>query len=182
MAFPDYPKAKDEGLPNGNASSRLGHKVKKIVIHVAAGYYLGTIAWFNRPNSDSNAHYLVGRLPGELCQFVDEDWAAWHSYPVNEESIGIEHADDLLNRQPGWMTRWQFEASAQLSADICKRHGLNPMTDIVRHSVIGWTTHDCPGPHFPLTRYRERVREIMRGEAPARPPAPKPSSKVRWIN
>ena len=162
MAFPNYPKADDEGLPNGFASSRGGAKIRYVVVHVAAGFYEGTIAWFNDRRAQANSHYLVGKLPGQLCQFVDEKWAAWHSYPANEESIGIEHADDLKNGSPGWMSAWQFEASAQLTAYLLKKYGLG-VSAIVRHNDVGNTDHNCPGPHFPMDRYKKRVSEILKG-------------------
>lgn len=171
MSFPNYPKAIDEGLPNGFASSRGGAKVKWVVVHVAAGFYEGTIAWFNDRRAQANSHYLVG-LDGRVCQFVDEKWSAWHSFPANEESVGIEHVDNLKNGSPGWMSAAEFEASARLTAYLLKKYGLTTAA-IKRHNEVGNTSHNCPGPYFPMDRYKARVAEILKGGAvqPTKPPA-----------
>lgn len=181
MAFPNYPKAINEGLPNGFASSRGGEKIKWVVVHVAAGFWDGTIAWFNDPRAQANSHYLVG-LDGRVCQFVDEKWAAWHSYPANEESVGIEHVDNLKNGSPNWMSQAEFEASAQLTAYLLKKYGLTTAA-IKRHNEVGQTSHNCPGPFFPMDRYKARVSEILKGGSvtPTRPPAgPQQPSSSLW--
>ena len=85
------------------------------------------------------------------------------------------------------MTPAQFEGSARLTADVLKRHGLR-VDAIKRHNDpgIGNTTHNCPGPNFPMDRYKSRVAEIMRGATttPNRPPvvvAPTSTKTLYWV-
>lgn len=130
---------------------RYGDHVRLIVLHTEAGYEAGTAGWFNNPMAASSSHYGVG-LSGQVDQFVSEGDTAWHAgvWMANICSIGIEHED---NNDPQGVVRTdaQYEASAELVADIARRYGLDINRDTVRgHCEIlntqGVATHPhCPG-------------------------------------
>lgn len=170
----NYPGVDDlRPVPWGWASGRNGKRVRWIVVHVAAGYYEGTLSWFSdsRNGGNANAHYVVG-LNGRIAQCVDEQYAAHHSYPVNQESVGIEHIDDLRNAQGPWMTDTQFGESTKLAAYLCEKYGLGPEA-IMGHAQIGHTDHACPGPFFDLVAYRDHVSRLLS-------PSPAPSGPVLY--
>lgn len=49
-----------------------------VVIHVAEGTYQGTISWFQNPNADACAHYVVSKTDDITAIVRDED-IAWHA-------------------------------------------------------------------------------------------------------
>lgn len=68
-----------------------------IVMHVTVGSYDGAISWFENPDSNVSAHYVVSNYddtaydPGHVTQMVAHEDAAWHArYIANHRSIGIE--------------------------------------------------------------------------------------------
>jgi hypothetical protein len=74
--------------------------------------------------------------------WVPESSTAWHAgnFTVNQQSVGIEHED--LGQDD--FTETLYQTSAQLIADICKRHNLpiDASTIIPHRSVIATA---CPG-------------------------------------
>lgn len=95
--------------------------IDRIVIHwIGAGTATSTIAWFGSEKSQVSAHFLVSEK--NIYQFVDEDDTAWHSgnWEMNQRSIGIEH-DATPDRE---LSDESYKTSAQLVADICKRHSI----------------------------------------------------------
>ena len=50
--------------------SRSGNVPKYIVLHLADGYYDGTISWECNPNSGISSHFVLGKL-GQVAQLVD---------------------------------------------------------------------------------------------------------------
>ena len=139
----------------------LPRTVTMIVIHVMDGSLAGTDAWFGQTASEVSAHYGIG-LKGEVHQYVDEKMAAWHagvalaptvSLPPgnpNSYTIGIEHEGFVTKPGPAPWSNLQLQASAELIADICKRHGI----PIDRQHIVGhheiYAGHLCPGPQCPL--------------------------------
>lgn len=114
-------------------SGRAGRKISLVVIHGDAGKSdAGTIAWLKDPSSKVSYHYLVGR-DGTVHQFVDESQKAWHAGKstyngeeidgsVNAISIGVAFANDGLGKEPYNLE--QYDAGAELVADICRRHSI----------------------------------------------------------
>ncbi len=130
-----------------------------------------------------SAHYVVG-LEGEVIQCVPEDEIAYCSNQANAYSISIETCHP---KEDGVFLPVTEKALAELCADICKRHKLDPIKDIIRH-------FDVTGKHCPLdyvnhpekfVAFKERVKSIMASGAdlPATPPkvnpptTPAPESK-----
>lgn len=124
-----------------NRYSRVGKKmkeVKKIVVHWVGN--ANTSAMANRNYFENlkngkvyaSSHYIIG-LEGEIVQCIPEDEVAYHATTANGYSIGIE------NCHPDWSGKFNektYNSLIELCTDICKRHGLDPETDILRHYDI----------------------------------------------
>lgn len=121
---------------------RAGHKPRAIVIHIMAGTYIGTDAWFHNPAAKASTHYGVSKK-GEIAQWVSEYDTAWHCGTIirptwkainphvnpNFETIGIEHEGKPTDV---WTQEMKI-ASSQLIASIAKHWNI-PLT---RDNVIG---------------------------------------------
>lgn len=122
-------------------SSRGNYNTDLVVIHTTVGYYEGTIRYFQENDRRVSAHYVVKEDGGEVCQMVDEAFAAHHAGIVsnpnpkyikkyadgtvinpNFYSIGIENADN--NQPASWDRTGQYPTLAVLVRDICKRHNI----------------------------------------------------------
>lgn len=126
--------------------------------------------YFARTSTVASAHYNVD--VNSVVQSVREGDRAWHAPPLNEESIGVEHAGYARQTQSQWRDDYSLtmlrEQSAPLVADICRRHDI-PVRYVnqadLRAGRAGITTHDDvseafgrsshwdPGPHFPIHDY-----------------------------
>lgn len=118
--------------------------VRKIVLHWVGN--ANSTAINNRNYFESlkdkkiyaSSHYIIG-LQGEVILCVPEEEVAYHGNDANSYSIGVE------NCHPDWGGKFNdetYKSLIELCADLCKRYGLNPMTDIIRHYDI--TKKDCP--------------------------------------
>lgn len=119
-------------------------KVSKIVIHWVGN--ANSTAKANRDYFESlknkktyaSAHYIIG-LEGEILQCIPENEIAYHASSANGYSIGIE------NCHPGWDGKFNsktYGSLIELCAMLCKKYGLNPKTDIIRHYDV--TKKICP--------------------------------------
>ena len=129
-----------KSTPNYTAG-RGGNTIKKIVVHHMVGTIEGADKTFQDTVRQTSAHYGVAR-DGRIWQWVAESSTAWHAgnFTVNQQSIGIEH-EDLAHDD---FTETLYKTSAELIADICKRHNLpiSATTVIPHRSVIATA---CPG-------------------------------------
>jgi N-acetyl-anhydromuramyl-L-alanine amidase AmpD len=66
-------------------------------------------------------HFLIGKLPGYVVQFVDTDYVAWHAKGGNKKYIGIEF-ESLNNHDP--LTGFQLQIGSRVIEWICKTHGI----------------------------------------------------------
>jgi len=85
-----------------------------------------------------SSHYIIG-LSGEIIACVPENEIAYCSNSANSYSISIEncHPDSSGRFNPATL-----RSLIELLADLCKRYGLNPKTDIIRHYDV--TGKACP--------------------------------------
>lgn len=105
--------------PNRN----VGYRSRRgVVVHIASGYYEGTIAWQMNPAVDVSSHFVVGR-DGRRAQVVDTNDTAWTERDGNPDWLSIEFEgfapdDPLHASHPGWerLTDQQIDAGAQLLA------------------------------------------------------------------
>lgn len=90
-----------------------------MVVHIAAGYYKGTIAWQKKPGSASS-HFVVagprdkpyGVADGKTAQTIDCDVAAWTQQAGNGKWVSVENSGFLPDR----LSPAQIESNAQLFA------------------------------------------------------------------
>ena len=83
--------------PTTNQGPAMGEQ-RGMVLHIAAGYYEGTISWQKNPNSRVSSHFVVagprdarwGVPDGKIAQVVDTDIAAWTQRDGNGEWMSIE--------------------------------------------------------------------------------------------
>lgn len=148
-------------VPSPHFSSRNGTKISRIVLHYTTSRNAeGSLSWWQRPEAQVSAHYLIGR-DGKLYQAVKDEDKAWHARNANPESIGIEFA-----AQPGdHVTPAQEETATKLIHWLVDTYDI-PWTRINGHRYtpgnIGAT--DCPSHLFgepteeAVLRWVEKVR------------------------
>lgn len=142
---------------------RAGYRPEALVVHIAEGFLAGGYDWFNRPESQVSAHYMVGKK-GEIWQFVEEKDTAWHAGGVagpswellksgvnpNLYTVGIEHegfTGEAWNEQ-------MYQASSWLINQVCLRWNI----PIDRNHIIGHyqlnskSRSRCPGNGVDLQR------------------------------
>lgn len=171
-------KIRDNIIAINHWPERYGHKVKGIVMHSMWGNYDGTIAWFNNPQSGVSAHYCI-KYDGEITKCVTEKAAAWHAGNVtvakenapqilrenwgtnpNLITIGIEMEDQ---RKHDWAyPQRQYQASVELVADVCKRHGIIPNRGtIIMHKESDPKNKFDPHGNWDHARFVSDVRAVM---------------------
>jgi len=147
-----------KSTPNYTAG-RGGNTIKKIVVHHMVGTIEGADKTFQDTVRQTSAHYGVSR-DGRIWQWVAESSTAWHAgnFTVNQQSIGIEH-EDLAHDD---FTETLYRTSAELIADICKRHNLPiSATTVVPHRSVVATV--CPGA-LDLAKLISMAQAIATGE------------------
>jgi N-acetylmuramoyl-L-alanine amidase/Phage tail lysozyme len=78
-------------LPSPNFSDRSS-RVDLIVVHDTEGSYSGAVSWFQKPESQVSAHYVLREDGGEATQMVALDKKAWACVAFNSRSVNIEMA------------------------------------------------------------------------------------------
>jgi len=153
---PDTPRAQWKGCSAANfrAGRPAGFKPIAIVIHISEGCLSSADAWFNNPQAQVSAHYIVAKS-GEIHQYVKERDTAYHAGApldatwkllrpganANWYTIGIEHEGTAQDVWPDA----QYQASAHLVADIAQRWSIPVDADhIVLHREIHGD-RSCPG-------------------------------------
>jgi N-acetyl-anhydromuramyl-L-alanine amidase AmpD len=152
-------------------SGRNGYTPKWLILHGTAGgsSAQNIAAWFQNPQAQVSAHYIVGQ-DGAVVQSVDEsNWAwangalsaghdNWWSDSVNPNwiTISIEHVKPSTSNSDT-LTAAQQSASFKLIKDICTRWNIpmqaaNASGGITGHySIDPVNRSDCPGP-YPWTQ------------------------------
>jgi len=157
---PAYPLA--EWIESPNYTPADERNITYIVIHVMDGYFEGTIDWFQNPDSQASAHYLVSQ-EGEIVQMVREKDIAWHAgnWEYNQRSIGIEHEDKGNWDKPNWATEELYQASAALVRYLCDKYGIpKDRTHIIGHNEVPGVTKPCPGPYWDWDYFMGLVKGV----------------------
>lgn len=131
-----------------NYAKGTGVKKTAVVWHGTLGEYKGAVNWLcmtkaqRGTDSESSAHYVIGRNEGEIIQLVKNEDIAWHAGIVNNPSerfkkvalykngkyvnpnqwtIGIEFAwgydmnnDKKVDANEKRINEWQFKAVKEL--------------------------------------------------------------------
>ena len=161
----DFPGARWVASPN--YSSRGGDAVREVAIHTMQGSYAGSISWFQNPNAQASAHYLIRSSDGQVTQMVRESQKAWHVRSHNPHSIGIEHEGYISN--PDWYTSAMYNTSAAITRQACARYAGIVCTramktytsadlsdssyDILGHQNLTDNSHTDPGKYWNWSKY-----------------------------
>jgi len=132
--------------------NRPGRKIdpKYLVIHWTANESKGANAmanrnYFNSTDRSASAHYLVDCT--QIVRALPETELGYHVgakkyvHPScrNSNSVGIE----MCVNSDGDFAKMRAN-TIELAADVCRRHGIDPTTHMIRHYDV--TGKDCP--HF----------------------------------
>ena len=147
-----------------NHNSRSGAPIDCIVIHdTECDTATAALSWFESPQSQVSAHYVIDR-DGTIYRCVADELRAWHAgssefegrRDVNDFSLGIE----LVGFATGTYTDAQIDALVEFCVDLCLRYPAITVARIVGHSDIALPPgrKTDPGPHFPWDEMRARVQ------------------------
>ncbi|HEY7594393.1 MAG TPA: peptidoglycan recognition family protein [Actinophytocola sp.] len=152
----DYPNAIWTPASPANYSAGRSQAITTVVIHVTEGSYAGTISWFQNPDAQVSAHYVVRSADGEITHMVADGDTAWHARSGNPYSIGIEHEGFIDD--PSWFTDAMYRSSAALTSWLCDTYGIpKDRTGIVGHSEVPGNDHTDPGPNWNWDYYIQLV-------------------------
>lgn len=183
VAGPDYAKSVWRPSPNYSARSL---KPSMVIIHTCEGSYSSCWGWLRNTAAGASAHYVVNNTGSEISQLVRESQRAWHvgatyycsnnsgvacnlnGWNVNHFSVGIEHAGYASQSS---FPAGQIDASARLTCDISKAHGIvRDRFHVVAHGKLQPYNRTDPGPNWPWSTYLSKVNSYCAPPAPA--PAP----------
>ena len=150
-------------------SSRAGHPITHVVIHVTEGSWPGCKEWLKYKTelqTQRSAHYCVSR-GGKIVQLVHEYDKAWHACNANPFSIGVEHEGFSDQHKPTWkgtMPDSQWRASLSLVASICDSY-LIPYFHVLGHDDP-WlkqygNDHTDPGQYIDMVQYRTELSQLL---------------------
>lgn len=129
------------GSPN-HYQGRNGYNITHITLHIMVGHLTGTDSVFNNPTTQASAHYGIG-ADGTIHQYVNENDGSYSdaNYASNNSTISIEHEGGMAGIP---CTQTCMNASAQLCADIARRHG---WTHLWHDGLKGniWLHREIPG-------------------------------------
>ncbi|WP_415949234.1 N-acetylmuramoyl-L-alanine amidase [Streptomyces sp. KLOTTS4A1] len=152
----DYPPAGWVPASSSNFSQGRSEPISQIVVHVTQGSYAGTISWFQNPQAEASAHYVVRSSDGEVTQMVRDADTAWHARSANPSSLGIEHEGYVSD--PTWFTDSMYRSSAALTRHLADRYGIpKDRAHIVGHAEVPGNDHTDPGPHWNWDYYMQLV-------------------------
>lgn len=133
-----------------------------LVLHIAEGTYLGTIAWQQNPGNNVSSHFVAAE-DGRLTQCVDTDDTAWTQIAGNGHWLSVE----MEGFRGDSLTPQQVERAAQLMAKAHQQYGaplvvtVSPSGRGLGHHSMGtnggdnptdtwtgptWGHEQCPGP------------------------------------
>lgn len=117
-------KLADYIRPSMNTSGKRNAPVTRITPHVVVGEFgaLTVASWFNNPDREASANYIIGK-DGEVVCNVDEDNRAWTSGSAynDNRAITIECSSDKNNHNA--LNEKVYNKLVNLCVDICRRYG-----------------------------------------------------------
>jgi len=100
-------------------TGRDGHQIRAIVLHVAEGTEASVTNWFNNPESEVSAGYLVCK-DGRIIQYVDDADTAWAN--------GGKNGPNLNNPLVAEWVRTGTNPNRETLAIETERHWNEPLT------------------------------------------------------
>ena len=183
---------------NINTYSRPGNKltkVKKIIVHYTANNGATANNHYNYFNNlkgrYASAHIFVDKKEA-LC-IIQLNEIAYHANDIQKRvsgqpyrgvpellpnanflSLGVE----MCLESDGSFHKDTVARTEDVCVDLCKKFGLDPVKDIVRHYDV--TAKICPAPWVnkpqEFTNFKNRVKNKLQGTSTS-PQAPKPTQK-----
>lgn len=160
-----------------------------LVLHIAEGYYQGTIDWQRNKANQVSSHFVVGRTSGELAQLVDTDETAWtqragNGHWLSLECAGFTTSHRLHKTHPGWerLSDWQIKTAAMLLVKGHRQYGYplqlattSGSRGLGHHSMGGpaWGHLSCPGDPIVGQKHAILARALQLVGRPT--PVPKPA-------
>jgi len=160
-----------------NPFSRPGtpiRAIRNIVIHYTANpgasasahvRYFGQTLARQDPNDSTPDRYASAHLfvdPGEAVLIIPLNEMAYHASQANPYSVGVE----LCIESDGTFHPETVRRAAKIVAELCRKYGLNPLRDVIRHYDV--TGKICPKPYvidpWAWQAFRELVDRIMKGK------------------
>jgi len=152
----DYPNSIWNPASEANYSAGRSSAITQVIIHVTQGSYAGTISWFQNPDAQVSAHYVVRSSDGEITHMVADGDTAWHARSGNAYGIGIEHEGFIDD--PSWFTDAMYRSSAALTSWLCDTYGIpKDRSGIVGHNEVPGNDHTDPGPNWNWDYYIQLV-------------------------
>lgn len=110
----------------------------------------------NKEDRYASAHYIIDK--DDIIRVIPESEVAYHAGNVlyNNSSIGIEMCPEKSDGEFLYRTIYN---TAILCNDICKRYGLNPYSDIIRHYDV--TKKECPKYFVTDEKRFEEFKELI---------------------
>jgi hypothetical protein len=135
--------------PTANHNGAMGD-YQGLVVHIADGYYDGTISWAKNGTSGMSCHFVAGKN-GELAQILDTSLQSWCQADGNSRWLSVE----CVGFTGDALTVAQLETVARLFAELHRIHGIplqlanSPDGHGLGHHSMGgaaWGGHySCPG-------------------------------------
>jgi hypothetical protein len=131
-----------------------------VVVHIAEGYYEGTISYQRNPANEVSSHFIIDRdgTTGQMVDTADKAWTqkSGNGHWISVECAGFTVANPLHASHPGWekLTDAQVAAVARIFARAHLVYGVPPQLatsptgkGLGHHSMGGaaWGHLDCPG-------------------------------------
>lgn len=158
---------------NYSNDSRGAAEIDWIVVHVTDGSWSSAVNWFQDPDADVSAHYVVRNDDGHTARMVRDEDRAWHAAGFNGNSIGIEH--EWHEGQDG-ISDAAYSASADVVDWVADQYGVpkeyytdpcaaaNASGGIVGHTdapkygdCSNTSSKSCPYPPWNWDRYMDFV-------------------------
>jgi hypothetical protein len=144
-----------------------------LVVHIAQGSYVGTVAWQRNPAAEVSSHFIVSKT-GHIGQMVDTDVTAWTQAAGNGHWLSIENEGSI----PAPLTAAQIEANAIIYARGVREYGWplqladTPSGRGLGYHSMGshhgfaddWGHADCPGPAIIAQRQQILTRAAELGD------------------
>lgn len=160
--------------PTENSGPDL-NVVYGLVLHIAQGYFEGTISWQKNPDANTSSHFVGGRNPGERAQVVDTAEQAWCQKAGNSSWLSLE----LAGFVPDAMTENQLDFAARLLLRCHTAYGVplrvaaNPSERGLGHHSMDregtdpeWGHDECPGSNIIAQKQQvvDRAIALLNGD------------------
>ncbi|MFI6757690.1 N-acetylmuramoyl-L-alanine amidase [Micromonospora sp. NPDC050417] len=178
-----------DGDRNGNEATDRMIEHRGLVLHIAEGYFEGTIAWQKNPSSRVSSHFVVAK-DGRIAQMVDTDIRSWAQRSGNPTWLSVENEGFV----PGALTAQQVEANARLLVranqiyDVPLQIATSPSGRGLGHHSMGaengvdWGHPQCPGPAIIAQKPDIVARALELAGQDSAAPVPVPDRpRRRWI-